>query len=95
YSRTAAGILTLEGTDLVPLTSPVTPIHLSVLKKSTDTVLMALGRKGLTLGAIIVQGVFYIGGRVSVLPFKHSALDGCAAHSHPKQCALVDREENC
>ncbi|CAI9572364.1 unnamed protein product, partial [Staurois parvus] len=44
---TAAGILTLEGTDLVSLTSPVTPIQLSVLIKSTDTL-----HKGLTCGAI-------------------------------------------
>ncbi|CAI9540611.1 unnamed protein product, partial [Staurois parvus] len=51
YKGTAVGILTLVGgTDLVSLTSPVTPIQLSVLIKSTDTVLMALGRKGLTCG---------------------------------------------
>ncbi|CAI9590311.1 unnamed protein product [Staurois parvus] len=37
-----------RASDLVSLTSPVTPIQRSVLLKSTDTVLMALGRKGLT-----------------------------------------------
>ncbi|CAI9547387.1 unnamed protein product, partial [Staurois parvus] len=25
----------------------------------------------------------------------HTALDGCAVHSHPKQCARADRKENC
>ncbi|CAI9543845.1 unnamed protein product, partial [Staurois parvus] len=52
YSKTAAGILTLGGTDLVSLTSPVTPVQWSVLIKSNDTVLMALGMKGLTSGVI-------------------------------------------
>ncbi|CAI9581766.1 unnamed protein product, partial [Staurois parvus] len=52
YSGTAVGILILGGTDLVSLTSPVTPIQWSVLIKSTNTVQMALGRKGLTCGAI-------------------------------------------
>ncbi|CAI9609937.1 unnamed protein product [Staurois parvus] len=31
-----------------------------------------------------VQGVFYIGGRVSVLYCKQTALDGWAVQSHPK-----------
>ncbi|CAI9607154.1 unnamed protein product [Staurois parvus] len=42
-----------------------------------------------------VLGVFYIVGHVSMLHCKHTALDGCAVHSHPKQCARADREENC
>ncbi|CAI9611679.1 unnamed protein product, partial [Staurois parvus] len=98
YSRTVAGILTLGGTDLVSLTSPVTPIQLSVLIKSTDTVLMALGRKGLTCGLIKGLTVCCVcalhWGGVCVLHCKHTALDGCAVHSHPKQCARADREEN-
>ncbi|CAI9551912.1 unnamed protein product, partial [Staurois parvus] len=48
YSGTAVGILTLGGTDLVSLTSPVTPIQRSVLKKKAPT----LGTKVLTCGAI-------------------------------------------
>ncbi|CAI9608805.1 unnamed protein product, partial [Staurois parvus] len=63
YSGTAVGILTLGGTDLGSLTSPVTPIHGSVQKKNTDTVLMALRRKGLPFGynerVNCVRGVFY------------------------------------
>ncbi|CAI9575911.1 unnamed protein product, partial [Staurois parvus] len=31
---------------------------------------------------------------VCVLHCKHTALDGCAVHSHPKQYARADRE-NC
>ncbi|CAI9578814.1 unnamed protein product, partial [Staurois parvus] len=70
----AVGILTLGGTDLVSLTSPVTPIQCSVLIKSTDTVLMALGRKGLNMRAIKGLTVCC----VCVLHCKHTALDGCA-----------------
>ncbi|CAI9618834.1 unnamed protein product, partial [Staurois parvus] len=60
---------------------------------------MALGRKGLTCGAIkglnVLLGVFLLtAGCVSVLCCNHTALDGCAVHSHPKQCARADRE-NC
>ncbi|CAI9602592.1 unnamed protein product [Staurois parvus] len=39
-------------------------------------------------------GVFYLGTGVSVFHCKHTALDGCALHSHPKQCDCTDREEN-
>ncbi|CAI9610676.1 unnamed protein product [Staurois parvus] len=81
--ETAANILTMGGTDLVSLTSsltsPVTPIH-------SDTVLIVLGSNGVNMRGNqrvnCVQGVF-----VNVLHCKHTALDGCAVHSHPKQCA--------
>ncbi|CAI9562591.1 unnamed protein product [Staurois parvus] len=42
-----------------------------------------------------VQAVFYKGSGVCVLHCNHTALDGCAVHSHPKQCVGADREESC
>ncbi|CAI9572243.1 unnamed protein product, partial [Staurois parvus] len=83
-----AGILTLGGTDLVSLTSPLTPIQCSVLIKRTDTVLMALDRKGLTCGAI--KGLTVCCFTVSVFCCKHTALYGSAMQSHTKQCAGAD-----
>ncbi|CAI9561889.1 unnamed protein product [Staurois parvus] len=65
--------------------------------KSTDTVLMTLGRKGLTSGAIkgftVCCLCFTAGG--CVFHCKHTAVNDCTVHSHPKQCARVDREEYC
>ncbi|CAI9575628.1 unnamed protein product, partial [Staurois parvus] len=94
---TAAGILTLGGTDLVSLTSPVTPIQRSVLIKSTDIVLMALGMKVLTSGTI--KGLTVCRFTVccvcvcfTVSPLLCMALLCKAMHS---SCAGADREENC
>ncbi|CAI9589994.1 unnamed protein product, partial [Staurois parvus] len=57
---------------------------------------MALGRKGLTCGAIkgLTVCCFTRGG-VLVLHCKHAALHGCAVHSHAKQCAGAGKGENC
>ncbi|CAI9568800.1 unnamed protein product [Staurois parvus] len=52
---------------------------------------MTLGRKGLTSGAIkgltVCCVCFTLWGGVCVLHCNHTALDGCAVHSHPKQWA--------
>ncbi|CAI9605985.1 unnamed protein product, partial [Staurois parvus] len=52
---------------------------------------MALGRKGLTSGAI--KGLTLCA--VCVLHCKHTALYGSAMQSHTKQSAGADRRENC
>ncbi|CAI9594157.1 unnamed protein product [Staurois parvus] len=52
---------------------------------------MALGRKGLTCGVMKLLTVCCF----TPCCVHHTALDGCAMHSHPKQCARADREENC
>ncbi|CAI9556916.1 unnamed protein product [Staurois parvus] len=70
-----------------------------MLIKSTDTILMTLGRKALTSGAIkgltVCCAVFSIMCCVCVLHCKHTNWDGCTVHSHPEQCARADREEDC
>ncbi|CAI9613728.1 unnamed protein product, partial [Staurois parvus] len=96
YSGTAVGILRLGGTDLVSLTSPVTPLQWSVLIKSTDTVLTTLGRKELPSGAIKGLTLCWLTlCCVCTLQCKHTALYGSAMQSHTKQCAGADRGEIC
>ncbi|CAI9547846.1 unnamed protein product, partial [Staurois parvus] len=57
---------------------------------------MALGRKVLTCGAIKGLTVCcFIRSSVSVLHCKHTALHGCAVHSHSKQRSRAERKENC
>ncbi|CAI9533672.1 unnamed protein product [Staurois parvus] len=57
---------------------------------------MALGRKGLTSGAIKGITVCCFTVRcVSALHCKHTALYGSAMQSHTKQCAGADRGEIC
>ncbi|CAI9532246.1 unnamed protein product [Staurois parvus] len=57
---------------------------------------MTLGMKGLTRGAMkgLIVCCFTLCA-VLVLDYKHTALHGYAVHSHAKQCAGTDREENC
>ncbi|CAI9606417.1 unnamed protein product, partial [Staurois parvus] len=57
---------------------------------------MALGRKGLTCGAIKELTVCWLTVCcVCSLHCKHTALYGCAMQSYTKQCAGADRDENC
>ncbi|CAI9568782.1 unnamed protein product [Staurois parvus] len=64
---------------------------------------MALGRKGpypemqnhVYIKGLTVFMSVLLGGGVCVLHCNHTALDGCAVHSHPEQCTRADREENC
>ncbi|CAI9603164.1 unnamed protein product, partial [Staurois parvus] len=56
---------------------------------------MALGRKGLTCGAIEGLTVCcFAYWAVFVLCCKHTALHGCAMHSHAKQCAGAEHTVN-
>ncbi|CAI9602236.1 unnamed protein product, partial [Staurois parvus] len=48
---------------------------------------MALGTKGLTWG--LIKGLI-VCRDVCGLHCKHTALDGCAVHSHLEQCARAD-----
>ncbi|CAI9575831.1 unnamed protein product, partial [Staurois parvus] len=57
---------------------------------------MALGRKGLTFGAIkglTVCCVCFT--KCTVFHCKHTALYGCAMQSHTKKCSGADRGEIC